>query len=92
MSWNENLWHSVGRMQRSANLRLRASLTTICYHRAGYRCNIRVLMILTHFMDAFITYPCADILYCFNGLKDLLLKRDCVDLLGIYRLKACIAV
>ncbi len=49
-------------------------------------------MISAHFMDTFITYLCADDLYCFNGLMDLLLKWDTVNLLGIYRLKACIAV
>src|SRR6266851_8316312 len=49
-------------------------------------------MIFTHFIDAFVTYLCADIFDCFTALMDLLLKWKYRNLLGIDRLKACITI
>ena len=51
-------------------------------------------MIFTHFMDAFLTYLCADVFGCFSVIIDLLLKWDTLTLLGIDldRLKTCISV
>jgi hypothetical protein len=57
-----------------------------------YRYNPRVLMVFTHFMDAFSTYLCAGILYCFTGLMGILLKWKCLKLLGMDSLKARITI
>ncbi len=53
-----------------------------------------MLMIFMHFIDAFLTYLCADVFCCFSVIMDLLsnLKWDTLTLLGIDRLKTHISI